>query len=205
MGGSGVKYILFVGSVQPRKNLVTLIEAFSHFASGYVGDTVPLKLVIAGGIGWEAEEILQAPSKFGVQEKVVFTGRVSDLELHKLYLGASMYVQPSITEGFGLPVLEAMNHGVPVITSDGGALSEIVGQAGMIVNLKSQMTNSQMGEQFVSRLARAMGRVANDQRLRKRLIAMGYERVKEFSWDKAAKATLEVIVGEGYNSQNEKS
>ena len=200
-----MKYILFVGSVQPRKNLVTLIEAFSHFASGYVGDTVPLKLVIAGGIGWEAEEILQAPSKFGVQEKVVFTGRVSDLELHKLYLGASMYVQPSITEGFGLPVLEAMNHGVPVITSDGGALSEIVGQAGMIVNLKSQMTNSQMGEQFVSRLARAMGRVANDQRLRKRLIAMGYERVKEFSWDKAAKATLEVIVGEGYNSQNEKS
>jgi glycosyltransferase involved in cell wall biosynthesis len=58
MGRSGVKYVLFVGTVQPRKNLAALIDAFSHFASGYVGDTVPLKLVIAGGIGWMAEEIL---------------------------------------------------------------------------------------------------------------------------------------------------
>lgn len=184
MGRSGVKYILFVGTVQPRKNLVALIEAFSH--------TDLDKLVIAGGVGWMAEEILQAPSKFGVQEKVVFTGRVSDPELRKLYLGALMYVQPSITEGFGLPVLEAMNHGVPVITSDGGALSEIVGQAGMIVKLKTD---------FVGELTKTIKRLVSDQRLRKRLIAMGYERVKEFSWDKAAKTTLEVIVGEGYNKK----
>ncbi|PIR99066.1 hypothetical protein COT87_01450 [Candidatus Collierbacteria bacterium CG10_big_fil_rev_8_21_14_0_10_44_9] len=188
------KYVLFVGTVQPRKNLVALIEAFSHFASGYALDTVPIKLVIAGGIGWEAEEILQAPSKFGVQEKVVFMGRVSDLELHKLYLGALMYVQPSITEGFGLPVLEAMKSGVPVITSDGGALPEIVGEAGVIVKLKTD---------FVGELAKTIKRLLSDQRLRKRLIAMGYERVKEFCWDKAAKTTLDVIVGEGYNSQSE--
>lgn len=179
---------MFVGTVQPRKNLVALVEAFSR--------TDLDKLVIAGSIGWEAEEILQAPSKFGVQEKVVFTGRVSDPELHRLYLGALMYVQPSITEGFGLPVLEAMNHGAPVITSDGGALSEIVGEAGVIVKLKPD---------FVKELARAMKRVVNDQRLRKRLISMGYKRVKEFSWERAAKATLKVIVGEGYNSRNEKS
>jgi len=183
------KYVLFVGTVQPRKNLVALIEAFSHFASGYVRDTVPIKLVIAGGIGWMAEEILKAPSKFGVQEKVVFTGRVSDPELRRLYLGALMYVQPSITEGFGLPVLEAMAGGVPVITSDGGALPEVVGKAGLIVQLYKDRN-------FVKRLAEEMKRVINDPKLRKSLISMGYKRVKEFGWDRAAKETLEVIAGE---------
>lgn len=183
-----MKYILFVGTIQPRKNLVALIQAFSQ--------TDLDKLVIAGGIGWETEEILRAPGKFGVQEKVVFTGRITDLELQKLYLGASLYVQPSITEGFGLPVLEAMASGVPVISSDGGALPEVVDEAGVVVKLNSH---------FVSALARAMERVTSDQRLRKRLISMGYKRVKELSWDKAAKATLKVIVGEGYNLQSRKS
>ena len=180
-------YVLFVGSIQPRKNLVALIEAFSH--------TDLDKLVIAGGVGWMTEDIFKAPSKFGVQEKVVFTGRVSDLELRALYSGTMMYVQPSITEGFGLPVLEAMAAGVPVITSDGGALGEVVGEAGVVVEL---------GSHFVGELARAMERVASEPELRKKLISMGYRRVKEFSWDKAAKATLDVIVGEGYNLRSRK-
>ncbi|MFH2085371.1 MAG: glycosyltransferase family 1 protein, partial [bacterium] len=133
------RYLLFVGSLQPRKNLVTLIEAFS-----LVGARFPdYKLVLAGGVGWMAEEILSAPTRFGVQDKVVFTGRVSDQDLQSLYGGSVIYIQPSITEGFGLPILEAMSAGVPVISSDGGALPEVVGEAGIIVNLKSQMTNSQ--------------------------------------------------------------
>ena len=185
------KYVLFVGTIQPRKNLVALIQAFSQ---------TPLdKLIIAGGIGWETEEIFLAAGKFGVQEKVVFTGRITDLELQRLYLSAWIYVQPSITEGFGLPVLEAMAYGVPVISSDGGALPEVVGEAGIVVPLKLR-TSSNKVRNFVTRLARAMEGATNDQRLRKRLISMGYKRVKEFSWDKAAKATLKTIMGEGYKS-----
>ena len=181
------KYLLFVGSIQPRKNLVALIEAFSLFGKKYPD----VKLVIAGGIGWMAKEILRAPGQHGVQEKVVFTGRISDLRLASLYSGAMIYVQPSITEGFGLPVLEAMAAGVPVVTSDGGALPEVVGQAGVIVPLFYKDRN------FVKLLAMEITRVVNDPKLRKSLISMGHNRVKEFGWDRAAKETLEVIVGEG--------
>lgn len=182
-----MKYILFVGTIQPRKNLVALIEAFAK--SGLE------KLVIAGGVGWGADEILRAPGEFGVQEKVIFTGRVTDSELQELYEGASLYVQPSITEGFGLPVLEAMKSGVVVVSSDGGALKEIVGAAGVIVKLKGD---------FVSELAKAMKRVIGDKKLQERLIAIGYERVKMFTWDIAAKQTLAVLTGEGYNLQSRK-
>ena len=194
------KYILFVGSIQPRKNLVALIEAFSLVAK----DLPDLKLVIAGGVGWLAEEVLRAPSRFGVQEKVVFSGRVSDLELKALYLGALIYVQPSITEGFGLPVLEAMASGVPVISSDGGALKEVVGSAGLVVQLNNQVPNSnnQKNEEFPKRLAEAMKQLAKDKIRQKILVAMGYERSKEWSWDRTAKETLKVIAGEGYNSHS---
>lgn len=180
------RYILFVGSVQPRKNLVALIEAFSHFASGYARDTEAYKLVIAGGIGWLAEEVLGAPARYRVQERVVFTGRVSDAELTALYLGASLYVQPSITEGFGLPVLEAMVSGVPVISSDGGALSEVVGKAGIVVELN---------DSFVKNLAEAMKRVVGSKNLQKQLISMGLKQAESFSWERAAEETLEVITG----------
>jgi glycosyltransferase involved in cell wall biosynthesis len=191
------KYILFVGSVQPRKNLVALIEAFSHFVSDSARDTADLKLVIAGGIGWMAEEVLQAPGKNGVQEKVVFTGRVSDSDLRELYSGAALYVQPSITEGFGLPVLEAMANSVPVISSDGGALPEVMGKAGLLVQLNNQSsnTNNQNMDIFVRDLAEAMKRVICDKKLQKKMIAMGLDRVKEFSWEKAARATLEQLAG----------
>lgn len=181
------KYVLFVGSVQPRKNLVALIESFSLVAKKYP----ELKLVIAGGIGWMAEDVLRAPSRYGVQDKVIFTGRISDPELSELYLGALVYVQPSITEGFGLPVLEAMASGVPVISSDGGALPEVIGnKAGVVVKL---------GDNFASRLSAAMERVIGDKKLQNTLMSMGYKRVGELSWKKAAEMTLEVLVGEGYN------
>jgi len=172
------KYVLFVGTVQPRKNLVALVEAFSQ-------TKIP-KLVIAGSIGWMAEEILGAPLKWGVQDRVMFTGRVSDLELELLYQGAGLYVQPSITEGFGLPILEAMMTGVPVISSDGGALPEVVGKAGLIVGL---------GNEFEQRLTKAMKLMTSDKKFQNKLISMGYERAKEFNWDRAAKETLEILVG----------
>ena len=182
------KYILFVGSVQPRKNLVALIEAFSQLRLQLRGDTSQIKLVIAGGIGWMADDILQAPAKFGVQEKVIFTGRISDLELHSLYSHAQMYVQPSITEGFGLPVLEAMGHGIPVISSDGGALSEVVGSAGIVIPLNSQ---------FVSELAKTMTKLSENSAKRAKLVVAGKKRVSELTWSKTAKETFDYLLDIG--------
>ena len=196
------QYVLFVGTIQPRKNLVALIEAFALIAKDLPG----IKLVIAGAVGWDCEEVLRAPSRYGIQEKVVFTGRVGELELSQLYQGAALYVQPSLTEGFGLPVLEAMAHKVPVVSSDGGALKEVVGDGGVLVNLKSQMPNplrseasSQIGDDFAMRLADAMKQVLSSKKRQDSLISMGLKRVKSFTWEKAAKDSLEVIVGEGYN------
>lgn len=181
------KYVLFVGTIQPRKNLVALIEAFARIAEQIPG----YKLVIAGSVGWMAEKVLLSPSRLGIQDRVVFTGRVDDLVLHALYQGASVYVQPSWTEGFGLPILEAMHAGVPVIASDGGAITEVVGQAGITIEL---------GDNFETSLAKAIVRIINDKKLRNRLITRGYQRVKEFTWDRAAKETLLTLVGEGDSS-----
>jgi glycosyltransferase involved in cell wall biosynthesis len=175
------RYILFVGTVQPRKNLEALIEAFTR-----VGKEFPdLKLVIAGGVGWMAEAVLSAPTHNRIPEKVIFTGRVSDLELAALYGHAQLYVQPSLTEGFGLPVLEAMRWGVPVITSNGGALPETVGSAGLVV---------QLGNNFVSNLSRAMTQLMRDVSQRNALSAAGKKRVGTLSWRRAAKETLQVLL-----------
>ena len=177
------KYILFVGTIQPRKNLTALIQAFSR-----ISDQIPdYKLVVAGSVGWMAESVLQTPGRLGVQEKVIFTGRVDDLVLTALYQGAGIYVQPSLTEGFGLPVLEAMRWGVPVVSSNGGALGEVVGTAGVVVAL---------GDKFIQNLATAIGGVIGDTRWQKELITRGYNRVKELTWQKTAQETLLTLTGE---------
>ena len=136
-----------------------------------------------------AQDTLSAPSRLGIQEKVVFTGRVTDLELRDLYLGAQIYVQPSITEGFGLPVLEAMSAGVPVISSNGGALPEVVGNAGLIVEL---------GAMFRTELAKTIKKLVENPRLRQKLIDAGKNRVREYSWEKVAKETLKLLIDTAY-------
>ena len=136
------EYLLFVGTVQPRKNLIALIHAFAQQQAASLEVNGVNQLVIAGSIGWMAEDILAAPAIFGVADKVVFTGRVNDSDLRAIYSGAMAYVQPSITEGFGLPILESMAAGIPVVTSDGGALPEIVGNAGIVVKLDSNFIST---------------------------------------------------------------
>lgn len=174
------KYLLFVGTIQPRKNLVALIEAFS-----LVAIRLPAyKLVIAGGVGWMADEVLRAPSRWGIQDRVVLTGRVDEMTLSALYQGAGVYIQPSWTEGFGLPVLEAMAQGVAVITSNGGALEEVVGKAGVVVPL---------GEQFVNELATAIERACRDMKLREQLMKAGKVRAKQLTWVQTAQATWKVL------------
>lgn len=177
------KYILFVGTVQPRKNVGSLITAFARVREAYPD----YKLVIAGGIGWDAERDLGLPEALGIPDTVIFTGRVSSEVLQGLYLGASIYVQPSLTEGFGLPVLEAMAYKVPVVVSSGGALPEVVGDAGIIVSLEGGRG------MFVSRLASAINSLLSDPRRCELLKQRSLERVRQFSWKNAADKTLKYL------------
>ena len=191
-------YILFLGTIQPRKNLVRLIEAFSMMTSESselalrdrsdasseleVRNSASIQLVIAGKEGWMAEEIYEAPKKYGVEDKVKFIGRVAETDLPAVYQMADLFVWPSLMEGFGLPVLEAMQMGVPVVTSDRGALPEVTGEAGL-----------QIDPENVRELAEAIELVLNSQELRDGLVEKGYKQVKKFSWYKAAKETLAVL------------
>ncbi len=177
------KYILFVGTVQPRKNLPALVQAFSLVHTKYPD----YKLVVAGGLGWMAQDTLLAPSRYGVQDAVIFTGRVSDETLSVLYASAALYVQPSYTEGFGLPVLESMAAGVPVVSSNGGALPEVVGDAGILVALKPL-------RDYPLQLAAAVTTVLGDATAARRLVARGRVRAAQFTWKRAAQATLSLLV-----------
>ena len=173
------KYLLFVGSLQPRKNLPFMVQVFAELRKKYKD----LKLVLAGGKGWLYEEIFGAPKRFGVEEGVIFPGRVSDEELACLLQGAEVYVQPSITEGFGLPVLEAMAAGCPVVSSDGGALPELV----------FSIQYSVFSIRDVGGWVEGVRRILDDGQLRKRLVEEGRKRAREFSWERAAVKTLRVL------------
>jgi len=167
-------YVLFVGTVQPRKNLVRLIEAFATLTR--------CNLVIAGKLGWMYEEILLTPQKFGVEKRVKFLGYVSDEKLASLYQNALFFVLPSLCEGFGLPVLEAMRFGCPVIASRTSALPEIVGDAGLLVD------PYQVGE-----IAEAMKLMIENSELREALREKGFQRIRQFSWKKAARETIKIF------------
>jgi alpha-1,3-rhamnosyl/mannosyltransferase len=171
-------YLLFVGNVEPRKNLRALVEAY-----GRMRQATPLspRLAIAGGAGWKNQEIHQAAATSPVAADIRFLGHVSDADLPSLVSGALAFVYPSLYEGFGLPPLEAMACGTPVITSNRSSLPEVVGDAALVVDPDDRME-----------LADAMARLVSDARLREHLRARGLERAQGFSWDETARRTIEV-------------
>ena len=171
------EYVLFVGTVQPRKNLRRLIEAFSKVGGE---DT---QLVIAGKPGWSFEDIYSAPSDFGVARRVQFLGHVSDQDLPALYWGSRCLAFPSLFEGFGLPVLESMASGVPVVTSNVSSLPEVGGNAAVYVDPYK-----------VASIASGLHEVlTGSMRFRQNLISKGFLQVEKFSWEKAARETLAVF------------
>lgn len=180
--GIAGEYVLFVGTIQPRKNLRRLIEAFARVFSrrrGF-GD---IKLVIAGRPGWMFEGIYSAPRDFGVAGSVKFLGHVSDEELVALYRGAKCFVLPSLYEGFGLPVLEAMTAGVPVVTSGTSSLPEVGGDAAVYVNPND-----------VESIAAGMIKVIDGgDAFRSSVISRGYFQAEKFSWENCAVETLRVF------------
>lgn len=172
------KYFLFVGTIQPRKNLEKIIEAFKVFSESTLG----YNLVLAGGKGWKSDAIYDLPQKLGIGQEVRFIGRVTDEELRALYNGATGLVYPSLFEGFGLPIVEAFNCGCPVITSKISSMPEVAGDSAILVDPYNK-----------EEIAEALGSLASKDTLRSSLIKKGYLRSKFFSWRKAAIDTLEVI------------
>ncbi len=163
------RFVLHVGTIQPRKNLARLIEAC---------DSVHIALVLAGRLGWMAEAIYQK----GRARGVCFLDYVADDDLAALYSAAALYVCPSLYEGFGFTVLEAMACGTPVVCSDGGSLPEVAGEAALVVPASDAQV-----------LAEAVRRSLADESLRRDLIAKGLRNVERFSWNRAAQQTLAVI------------
>ena len=168
------EYFLFVGTIQPRKNLARLIEAFAALNN-------PPKLILAGSKGWLSDEIYELPKKLGIEDSVKFLGYVPDEKLPALYSGAKAFLFPSLFEGFGLPVLEAMACGCPVLTSNISSLPEVAGKAAILVNPYS-----------VEEIAQGIEEIKT-QDTRNKLIKSGFEHVKKFSWEKAARETLLVL------------
>jgi glycosyltransferase involved in cell wall biosynthesis len=172
-------YILFVGTVEPRKNLKRLLEAFLHVVRSRP-DRGEL-LVVAGGRGWRNTDIYGFVEESGLTNRVRFLGYVSDFDLRVLYSAATMFAYPSLYEGFGLPVIEAMACGCPVVTSRVSSLPEVAGDAGLLVEPAD-----------VGSIAGAVEAVLADRELRHKLRAAGLDRAAQFSWDKAAMQTIRV-------------
>lgn len=171
-------FLLFVGTVEPRKNLSTLLRAFEAVLRTR---TKPLQLVIAGRKGWLVDDLFTAHKRSAAAERIVFTGYLSDEELCALYSSCSVFVYPSIYEGFGLPPLEAMACGAPVIASDISSIKEVVGKAARLVSPNSK-----------DDLARALNELLDSEPVRKDLSTRGMKRTAEFSWSRTAAATREV-------------
>lgn len=173
-------YILSVGAIQPRKNLSRLVAAYSRLRRANPEGKLP-QLVLVGKCAWLYDETLRTIKELEVSNSVVLTGYVPEADLPALYSGAVCFVYPSYFEGFGLPPLEAMKCGAPVIVGNKTSLPEVVGDAGLLVDPFE-----------VDDIAAAIEKVINDSNLRAQLRVKGLERAKLFDWRETARQTLAV-------------
>ncbi|MGD2207702.1 MAG: glycosyltransferase family 1 protein [Anaerolineae bacterium] len=176
------RFILGLGTLQPRKNFDGLIRAFARLPAAE-----DLHLVIAGGKGWMYEETLALPARLGLEGRVHFPGFVDDTDLPALYNVASVFAFPSWYEGFGLPVLEAMACGTPVVAADNSSLPEAVGDAGLMI---------EAGD--AEALADSLVRLMREKHLRERLAAAGIEWAQRFTWEAAARQLASVYRVPGF-------
>jgi glycosyltransferase involved in cell wall biosynthesis len=169
-------YVLFVGTVEPRKNLERLISAWRGLEPA---SRRGARLMIVGAMGWLVDGIRRDTS---IADAIEFKGFVTDDELARLLRGATAFVYPSLYEGFGLPVLEAMAQGIPVLTSNVGATREVADGAALLVDPES-----------TSSIRDGLARLLSDEALRQELSRLGLERAAAFSWERTAQETLAVI------------
>ncbi len=178
----GPHYILYVGTLQPRKNLVRLIRAFARVITQDEAIPADLELVIAGRPGWLSAPILAEPRRLGIEQRVRFPGYVADEDLAALISGAQIFAYPSLYEGFGFPVLEAQACGVPVLTSTVSSLPEVAGDAAWLVDPEDEEA-----------IAAGLRRLLSDPDLRQDLIRRGRDNVRRFSWERTARQVLDLL------------
>ncbi|MCT8975770.1 glycosyltransferase family 4 protein [Clostridium sp. CX1] len=169
-------FILYVGGFSPRKNIIGLIESFSKLVSTYKKD---IKLVIAGKKGKSYDIYKSRADELHISDKVLFPGFISIEHLPYIYNASKLFVYPSFYEGFGLPPIEAMSCGVPVIASNITSVPEVVGDGGLLINPKD-----------IDNLCNAMFRILSDDLLREKLISAGLTKASGLSWEKTAKDTI---------------
>lgn len=173
-------YLLSICTLEPRKNLPFLVSCFYKVLMEQ--PDLNINLVLVGAIGWNNEQLFnQINASEALRSRIIFTGYVPDSDLSSLYTGATAFLFPSLYEGFGLPPLEAMQCGVPVITSNTSSLPEVVGDAGIMINPTDE-----------DALCQAMLNLINNEVLRTELSQKGLERAKQFSWSKCAEQTVDV-------------
>lgn len=175
------EYFLYVGALQPRKNLVRLIQAFD----GIKKNIPEAKLVLAGEAAWLTDEIVAAVKRSPYQSDIILTGRVSFHQVRALYQGARVFTFPSLYEGFGIPVLEALCSRVPVLTSSNSSLPEVGGEAVLYCQAEE-----------IEDMKTKMYLLWTDEKLRARLIQASEAQLAQFSWEHSAKKTLLIIRGE---------
>jgi len=172
------RFFLFVGTLDPRKNLPRVIEAFEQIDP----KNSDVHLVIAGGSGWKNKELNQALHSGNIKKRIRLTGYVSRSQLKLFYKKAICLLFPSLYEGFGFPILEAMSCGTPVITSKTASMPEVAGDAAVLVDPND-----------TGAIASAMSVMMTNTALRANLITKGYQRLETFSWEKCAQETLRVF------------
>jgi glycosyltransferase involved in cell wall biosynthesis len=171
------RYVLYVGALTERKNIQRTLQAFARIAP-----TLPdISFVLTGPRSWKPTMIETLIAELGIQERVFWTGPLTDTDLPALYSAAELFVFPSLYEGFGLPVLEAMACGAPVVTSNTSSLPEVAGVAAI-----------QVDPYNIDALAAAMQRVLTDPHLAAEMRQKGLSQAQKFSWQRAAQATLAV-------------
>lgn len=172
------EFLLYLGTIEPRKNIERLLEAYSRFNSELKDSP---KLVLAGGKGWLDSGIFNAIDKLNLKDNVILTGYVSDDDVPILMNAAKAFLFPSIYEGFGMPVLEAMACGVPVLTSNVSSLPEVVENAAVLVNPFS-----------VESILLGINKITSDEKLRSEIIEKGKERARLFTWEIVTKKLYKI-------------
>jgi len=177
--GIDKKYILSAGTIEPRKNYPTLIKAFNYIKHN--NNDFNYRLVIVGRTGWKSEATYRERELSPYKDDILFIGRVSDKELVQIYNQAEIFVYPSFFEGFGLPPVEAMSCGLPVIASDSSSLKEVVGNAGILVPSEDYRE-----------ISKQISYILKNEKIKKKLKEKSLKQAQKFSWEKTARKTLNI-------------